>query len=116
MGSNGCRRILSPGALRVLRLNSRGYARTEGEKNPESDYINQMSQGQRATYQIEESGAEANPHSDRELVAEVLAKDRKATAEFVARYADHVYGYVRRRLIPHTDLVDDLVQEIFLAA
>lgn len=75
-----------------------------------------MSQGQRATYQIEESGAGANPHSDRELVAEVLAKDRKATAEFVARYADHVYGYVRRRLIPHTDLVDDLVQEIFLAA
>jgi len=54
--------------------------------------------------------------SDVALVAEVLRKDRKATAEFVARYADHVYGYVRRRLIPRADLVEDLVQEIFLAA
>ncbi len=54
--------------------------------------------------------------SDRELVAEVLRKDRKATAEFVARCADHVYGYVRRRLIPRDDLVEDVVQEILLAA
>ncbi len=34
----------------------------------------------------------------------------------MARYTDQVYRYVRRRLIPRTDLVDDLVQEIFLAA
>lgn len=54
--------------------------------------------------------------SDRDLVAEVLRKDRKATAEFVARCADPVYGYVRRRLSPRVDLVEDLVQEIFLAA
>lgn len=54
--------------------------------------------------------------SDQELVAEILRKDRKATAEFVARCADHVYGYVKRRLIPRGDLVEDLVQEIFLAA
>jgi RNA polymerase sigma-70 factor, ECF subfamily len=54
--------------------------------------------------------------SDPELVAEVLRKDRKATAEFVARCADHVYGYVRRRLIPRSDLVEDVVQEVFLAA
>jgi RNA polymerase sigma-70 factor (ECF subfamily) len=53
---------------------------------------------------------------DQDLVEQVLRKDRKATAEFVARCADHVYGYVRRRLLPRADLVDDLVQEIFLAA
>ena len=53
---------------------------------------------------------------DAQLVLEVLRKDRKATAEFVNRHADHVYGYVRRRLIPHTEFVDDLVQEVFLAA
>ena len=53
---------------------------------------------------------------DQKLVASVLQKDRKATAEFVARYADQIYLYVRSRLIPRMDLVDDLVQEVFLAA
>lgn len=53
---------------------------------------------------------------DRELVNAILRKDRKATAEFVAAHADAVYAYVRRRLIPRVDLVDDLVQEVFLAA
>jgi RNA polymerase sigma-70 factor (ECF subfamily) len=53
---------------------------------------------------------------DRRLVAAVLQKDRKATAEFVARYADQINRYVRSRLIPRVDLVDDLVQEVFLAA
>jgi RNA polymerase sigma-70 factor (ECF subfamily) len=53
---------------------------------------------------------------DKELVAAILQKDRKATAEFVARYADQIYLYVRSRLIPRVDLVDDLVQEVFLAA
>jgi RNA polymerase sigma-70 factor (ECF subfamily) len=51
-----------------------------------------------------------------QLVAAVLAKDRKATAEFVSLYADSIYAYVRRRLIPRMDLVDDVVQEVFLAA
>lgn len=60
--------------------------------------------------------ANARALSDQELVAEVLRKDRKATAEFVARCADHVYGYVKQRLVPHVDLVGDLVQEVFLAA
>lgn len=50
------------------------------------------------------------------LVAAILAGDRKATAEFVSRYADQVYRYVVARLIPRTDLVEDLVQDIFLAA
>ena len=53
---------------------------------------------------------------DAQLVAAVLRKDRKATAEFVSRYADPLYRYVRSRLAPRTDLVEDLVQEVFLAA
>ena len=53
---------------------------------------------------------------DAQLVAAVLRKDRKATAEFVSRYADPLYRYVRSRLTPRTDLVEDLVQEVFLAA
>jgi RNA polymerase sigma factor (sigma-70 family) len=53
---------------------------------------------------------------ERELVAAILRRDRKATAEFVARYTDPIYLYIRSRLIPHLDLVDDLVQEVFLAA
>lgn len=58
-----------------------------------------------------------NPQAEeRELVAAILRKDRKATAEFVARFADGVYRYVRSRLIPRLDLVDDLVQDVFLAA
>jgi RNA polymerase sigma-70 factor, ECF subfamily len=54
--------------------------------------------------------------ADQKLVAAVLRKDRKATAEFVSLHADAVYSYVRRRLIPRVDLADDLVQEVFLAA
>jgi DNA-binding GntR family transcriptional regulator len=41
---------------------------------------------------------------ERELVAAILQKDRKATARFVAEYADAVYGYVRHRLAPRADL------------
>jgi DNA-directed RNA polymerase specialized sigma24 family protein len=58
----------------------------------------------------------AKTESDLQLVRAVLRKDRKASAEFVALHADAVYGYVRRRLIPRVDLVDDMVQEVFLAA
>ena len=55
---------------------------------------------------------------ERDLVfaAAILDKDRKATAEFVGRYTDSIYSYVRHRLIPRSDLVDDLVQDVFLAA
>jgi RNA polymerase sigma-70 factor (ECF subfamily) len=57
------------------------------------------------------------PTSDeRQLIAAVLQRDRKATGEFVVRYTDVVYTYVQRRLAPRTDLVDDVVQEVFLAA
>ena len=37
-------------------------------------------------------------------------------AEFVERHTDSVYAYVRHRLLPRTDLVDDVVQDVFLAA
>ena len=53
---------------------------------------------------------------ERELVAAILRKDRKATARFVAEYTDCIYGYVRHRLAPRADLVDDVVQDVFLAA
>ena len=53
---------------------------------------------------------------DLKLVAAVLGKDRKATAEFVELYADSIYAYVHHRLIPRADLVDDVVQDVFLAA
>jgi RNA polymerase sigma-70 factor (ECF subfamily) len=34
----------------------------------------------------------------------------------VAEHADAVYGFARSRLAPRADLVDDVVQEVFLAA
>jgi RNA polymerase sigma-70 factor (ECF subfamily) len=51
-----------------------------------------------------------------QLVAAVLRRDRKATAQFVSDYADAVYAYVRHRLTRHADLVEDLVQDVFVAA
>jgi RNA polymerase sigma-70 factor, ECF subfamily len=54
--------------------------------------------------------------AERELVAAIVQKDRKATARFVADYTDGVYAYVRHRLAPRADLVDDVVQDVFLAA
>jgi RNA polymerase sigma-70 factor, ECF subfamily len=53
---------------------------------------------------------------ERELVAAVLRKDRKAAARFVAAHISAVYAYVRHRLAPRADLVEDVVQEVFLAA
>ena len=46
----------------------------------------------------------------------MIRKDRKATAELVGRFADPIHAYVRQRLAPRADLVDDLVQDVFLAA
>ncbi len=50
------------------------------------------------------------------LVVAVLRKDRKATAAFVDRYSGRIYRYVRSRLAPRYEQVEDLVQEIFLAS
>jgi len=53
---------------------------------------------------------------ERELIAAVLRKDRKAAARLVAAYIDAVYAYARHRLAPRAELVDDVVQNVFLAA
>lgn len=53
---------------------------------------------------------------ERELIASVLRKDRKAAARFVAAHIDAVYAYARHRLAPRVDLVDDVVQDVFLSA
>ena len=60
--------------------------------------------------------ANSRADEDAALVLAVLRKDRKATAEFVDRYSGRIYGYVRSRLAPRFEQVEDLVQEIFLAA
>jgi RNA polymerase sigma-70 factor, ECF subfamily len=69
-------------------------------------------------HEIAQIAASGRPleHEDRRLVAEVLRKDRKATAEFVGRCADYVYPFVRRRLLPRAEQVEDLMQDILLAA
>lgn len=59
---------------------------------------------------------QAGAHPDLDLARAVLRKDRKATAEFVERLSHPVYGYVRSRLFPATELVDDVVQDVFVAA
>jgi RNA polymerase sigma-70 factor (ECF subfamily) len=53
---------------------------------------------------------------ERELISSVLRKDRKAAARLVAAHIDAVYAYARHRLAPRADLVDDVVQDVFLAA
>lgn len=55
-------------------------------------------------------------NDERRLVEEVLSKDRKATAEFVALCTDSAYSFVRRRVVPRVESVEDLMQEILLAA
>ena len=64
--------------------------------------------------EVASESREADP--DRKLVAAILNKNRKAAAEFVSKYSDPVYRYARYRLMPRIDMVDDLVQEAFLAA
>ena len=46
----------------------------------------------------------------------MLARDRKAAAEFVQRFTGPLAGYVRSRLQPRWEDVDDIVQETFLTA
>ena len=54
--------------------------------------------------------------SDLELAGAILARDRKATARLVELHTDAVHHYVWRRLTPKVDMVDDIVQEVFVAA
>ena len=54
--------------------------------------------------------------ADIRLAAAVLRRDRKAAAQFVSDHADSIYAYVKHRLAPRVDLVDDVVQDVFTAA
>ena len=58
----------------------------------------------------------ADDSDERELVAAVIRKDRKATAEFVGRFTDAIHAYLRHRLAPRSDLADDLIQDVFVSA
>lgn len=62
------------------------------------------------------AGGEPARGQDAQLISAVLRKDRKATAEFVARCSDWLYPFVWRRLSPCTDMVEDLMQEILISA
>jgi len=53
---------------------------------------------------------------DRALAEAMIARDRKATAEFVQRLSGPLISYVRSRLQPRWEDVDDIVQETFLTA
>lgn len=59
---------------------------------------------------------ESGAANERRLVQAVLAKERKSTGQFVELCTDWIYAFVRRRLMPRAELVEDLMQEILLAA
>ena len=61
-------------------------------------------------------GEEPTTRREAQLVSAVLRKDRKATAEFVSLCSDWVYPFVRYRLLPRTDVVEDLMQEVLISA
>jgi len=69
-----------------------------------------------ATPPVHDVSSLSDKSDERELISSVLQKDRKAAAQLVAAHIDAVYGYARHRLSPHADLVDDVVQDVFLAA
>lgn len=60
--------------------------------------------------------AGATEHTDLALARAVVARDRKAAAEFVNRYSGPVYQYARSRLMPKYGEAEDIVQEVFVAA
>ena len=61
------------------------------------------------------AGEEDRCQAQSRLIADVLSGDRKAIAQFVGEYSDVVYRFLARR-IDRPDVVDDLCQEVFLAA
>ena len=62
-------------------------------------------------------GSKTSVHAaDLQLAAAICQRDRKATARLIELHADSVHRYVWRRLTPKIDLVDDIVQEVFVAA
>lgn len=89
----------------------------EGDSNPVSDSLSgekRLEPGIRAS---ESRGTQTQATvDDVRFVQAVVRGDRKATAEFVERYSDILYTYLSGRLFPRTDLVDDYLQEVFIAA
>jgi len=65
---------------------------------------------------IQPSEAPESVSDEHRLVASVLGKDRKATADFVNLCADWAYPFLRRRLVPRPEVIEDVLQEILLAA
>jgi RNA polymerase sigma-70 factor, ECF subfamily len=63
-----------------------------------------------------ESGQASVSQRERRLIAGVLAKERKATAEFVELCSDWIYGFVRGRLPYGSEHLEDLMQEVLVAA
>jgi RNA polymerase sigma-70 factor (ECF subfamily) len=62
------------------------------------------------------SPASAAIAADLVLAEAMLARDRKAAAEFVQRFFGPLASYVRSRLQPRWEDVDDIVQDTFLTA
>lgn len=60
--------------------------------------------------------AETASGDQRHMIRGVLAKERKATARFVELCSDCIYGFLRRRLPYRPELVEDMMQEILVAA
>ncbi len=52
----------------------------------------------------------------RRMIEGVLAKERKATAQFVELCSDWIYGFVRRHLPYGSELVEDVMQDVLFAA
>ena len=65
---------------------------------------------------VHEVKPDAVSADERELIAGVLAKDRKATAEFVDCCTDWVYPFIRRRVVPRSEFAEDIMQDILVAA
>lgn len=70
---------------------------------------------------MSDDGLESAPHPpagvlpERPLLDAIRDRDRKAIARFVDLHADAVYAFVHHRL-DRPEVIDDLVQETFLAA
>jgi RNA polymerase sigma-70 factor (ECF subfamily) len=60
-------------------------------------------------------GSESGGAADGALRAAILDRDRKAIAELVSLHADAIYRFIYHRL-DRPEAVDDLVQDVFLAA
>ena len=93
----------------VLRANKN---KENDRKYPQQGVVDQANETEPANNHLEKT---LPLPSEQDLVADILAGDRKAIAQFVARYSDVVYDFLCRRL-SQPELADDLLQEVFLAA